>query len=188
MARPWSRGGVAPQDRYQHPTFTGDRTGGTGVSPAGWLWDNIRAWWNNDISTLSRQTPAPMGTRDKRPIGESYLQPPRWGDFHLLLTRRYDRGAEAYGYRFGAMSWDPLGGGVVTTRPFEATKPAANQLPFGIGVTWGPQPINYGIAPLPGGGPLYDPQTLAALTGNLALAGSIPQGYYLAPPEDGFGA
>ena len=172
---------------YIHPTFAGDQSGGTGVSPAGWLVDNIRAWFNNSISTLSRQTPAPMGPRDKRPIGESYKQPPRWGDVHLLLTRRFDRGAYAYGYRFGAMSYDPLGGGVVTTRPFNPTAPAANELPFGIGVTWAPQGINYGIVPLSGGGPLLDPQTAAALMGNETLAGAIPQGVYLPPPEDGFG-
>lgn len=179
------RSPAGPQ--YYHPTFAGDRTGGTGVSPAGWLVDNIRQWWDNTISTLSRQMPAPMGPRDQRPGGESYQQPPRWGDTHLLLTRRYDRGADAYGYRFGAMSYDPLGPGVVTTRPFDPTLPAANQLPFGIGVTWGPQSINYGVTPLAGGGPLLDPQTAAALMGNPALAGSIPTGQYIAPPENGFG-
>lgn len=166
--------------------YAGDRTGGTGVSPAGWLVDNVRAWFNVAIDTLSRGTPAPLGVRDRMPGGPSYLQPEPWGDFHLELTRRYDRGADAYGYRFGAMSYDPLGNGVVTTRPMEPTKPAANKLPFGIGITWGPQPINYGVTPSPGG-PLYDPQTLAALMGNPALAGSLPPAEYMAPPVDGFG-
>lgn len=174
-------------DTYQHPTFAGDRTGGTGVSPAGWLVDNVRAWFNVAIDTLSRGTPAPMGARDRRPIGQSYAQPAPWGGAHLLLTRRYDRGAEAYGYRFGAMSYDPIGPGVVTTRPMEATKPAANALPFGIGITWGPQGINYGVTPLSGGGPLYDPRTAAALMGNGMLAASLPDSVYFAPPQDGFG-
>lgn len=178
--------GAAGRD-YHHPQITGDRTGGAGVSPAGWLVDNIRAWWNGNIDTASRQMPAPMGPRDRRPIGESYAQPPRWGDFHLLLTRRYDRGAQAYGYRFGALTYDPIGPGVVATRPMEPTKPAANQLPFGIGITWGPQPINYGITPLAGGGPLYDPQTAAALMGNYPLAATLSQGVYIAPEQNGFG-
>jgi hypothetical protein len=175
------------QPDYVHPTFAGDQTGGTGVSPAGWLVDNIRAWWNANIATNSRGFPAPLGPRDRRPIGQSYKQPPPFGNFSLLLTRRFDRGADAYGYRFGAMSYDPIGPGVVTTRPFYAALPAANELPFGIGITWRPQPINYGITPLSGGGPLYDPQTAAALMRNEALAGAIPQGVYIAPPENGFG-
>lgn len=173
-----------------YPVYGGappDRTGGTATSPAGWLVDNIRQWWSNAVAVNARGTPAPMGPRDRRPVGQSYFQPPPWGDFHTLLTRRYDRGADAYGYRFGAMSYDPIGPGVVTTRPFEATKPAANRLPFGIGITWGAQPINYGATPLAGGGPLYDPQTAAALMGNPALAGSIPQGSYVPPPQNGFG-
>lgn len=175
-------------DDYQHPdlALVGDRTSGAGVSPAGWLIDNVRAWFNLAIDTLSRGTPEPMGQRDKRPIGQSYFQPEPWGDAHLLLTRRFDRGAYAYGYRFGAMSYDPIGPGVVTTRPMEPTKPAANALPFGIGVTWAPQGINYGVTPRPGG-PLYDPRVAAALMGNQALAGSIPMGVYFPPPQDGFG-
>jgi len=165
--------------------YTGDRTGGAGVSPAGWLVNNIRAWFNDAIGTLSRGTPEPLGVRDQRPGGPSYFQPEPWGDFHLELTRRFDRGAEAYGYRFGALTYDPIGPGVVTTRPMEATKPAANKLPFGIGITWSPQSINYGVTPSPGG-PLYDPQTLAALMGDQALAGSLGSVEYLAPPDDGF--
>lgn len=173
-------------DGYIHPTFVGDQTGGAGVSPAGWLVDNIRAWFNTAIDTLSRGMPSPMGPRDQWPGGPPYKQPAPWGDVHLLLTRRFDRGASAYGYRFGAMSYDPIGGGVVATRPMEGTKPAANELSFGIGITWEPQSINYGVTPL-SGGPLYDPQTAAALMGNEALAGSIPQGVYIPPPENGFG-
>lgn len=174
-------------DGYNEPTFAGDRTGGAGVSPAGWLIDNIRQWWNANIATNSRGTPAPLGNRDRRPIGQSYKQPAPWGNVHTLITRRFDRGALAYAYRFGAMSYDPIGPGVVATRPMEGTKPAANQLPFGIGITWGPQSINYGATPLPGGGPLYDPQTAAALMGNETLAGSIAQGVYIAPEQNGFG-
>lgn len=175
-------------DCYHHPEpqLVGDRTSGAATSPAGWLVDNIRAWFNIGIDTLSRGTPAPMGPRDQRPIGQAYLQPEPWGDVNLLLTRRFDRGADAYGYRFGALTYNPLGSGVVTTRPMEPTKPAANALPFGIGVTWAPQGINYGVTPRPGG-PLYDPQTAAALMGNDALAGSIPMGVYFPPPQDGFG-
>ena len=165
----------------------GDRSGGTGVSPAGWLVDNIRAWFGTAIDTLSRGSAPPLGPQDQRPGGPPYKQPKPWGDTHLLLTRRFDRGAYAYGYRFGALSYDPIGPGVVTTRPMEGTKPAANSLPFGIGVTWSPQGINYGVTPRPGGGPLYDPQTAAALMGNPALAGSIPQGNYIAPEQYGFG-
>ena len=174
-------------DCYHHPEpqLIGYRSSGAGVIPAGWLVDNIRAWFNLAIDTLSRGTPEPMGPRDKRPIGQSYHQPEPWGDTHLLLTRRFDRGAYAYGYRFGALSYDPIGPGVVTTRPMEPTKPAANALPFGIGVTWAPQGINYGVTPRPGG-PLYDPQTLAAMMGNNTLAGMLSAGEYFAPYQGGF--
>lgn len=170
-----------PDPVYVAPTFTGDRTSGAGVSPAGWLVNHIRGWFNTQIGTMSRGMPEPMGERDQRPGGPAYKEPRPWGDFHLLLTRRYDRGAQAYGYRFGAMTYNPLGRGVVYTRPMEPTKPAANELPFGIGVVWAPQGINYGVTPTPMG-PLYDPQTAAALMGNLALAGSIPQGYPVNDP------
>jgi hypothetical protein len=173
---------------YRHPMIVGDQTGGTGVSPAGWLWNNIRAWFSgSNIEALNRGEPAPMGPRDMRPGGPAYKEPPRWGDFELLLTRRFDRGAQAYGYRFGAMSYDPLGPGVVPTRPLPATQPAANELPFGVGIFWQPQGINYGIVPTVSSGLLLTPQQAAALMGNEALAGMIPQAEFIAPEEDGFG-
>ena len=174
-------------EAYVHPTFDGDRTGGTGVSPAGWLRDNIRAWFNPaNIAAIMRGEPTPMSKRDGYPGGLSPVeQPEPNGDFSLLLTRRYDRGALAYGYRFGYLTYDPIGGGVVTTRPMVATLPAGNEPAFGNEIFWGPQMINYGIQPMTG--PLLDPQTAAALMGNPALAGSIPSAEYVAPFEGGFG-
>ncbi|MDE2104805.1 MAG: hypothetical protein KGL39_46640, partial [Patescibacteria group bacterium] len=102
---------------YVHPTFIGDQTGGTAVSPAGWLRNNIRAWFNGGIAALMRGEPAPMAPRDEYPGGIPPIdQPHPFGDFSTILTRRYDRGAYAYGYRFGALTYDPLGAGVVYTR------------------------------------------------------------------------
>lgn len=165
-------------DGYADPTFIPNQAAAVApVSPAGWLWDNVRAWWTATIGDNSRGTPEPLGVRDQRQLQPAYFQPPRWGDYSLILTRRFDRGAQAFGYRFGAMSFDPIGPGVVTTRPFEATKPAANYYRMGIGITWEPQPINFALTMNPRG-PLVPPQMLAAIQNNPAIGGVNPQEIY----------
>lgn len=174
-----------PNEAYVAPTFTGDRTGGTGVSPAGWLTDNIRAWFNGGIAALMRGQPAPLSKRDTYPGGPPIAEPHPFGDFHTVLTRRYDRGAAAFGYRFGAMTYDPLGAGVVTTRPMVPTLPAGNQPAYGNAIFWGPQPINYGIQPT--NAPILTPQQAAALMGDNGFAGSLAPVEYIAPEEGGFG-
>lgn len=191
-------------DRYRNPTFHGDLSNGAGVSPAGWAIDHIRAWFNGAIDTLMRGSPAPMGRRDAYPGHRSPVkQPYPFGDAQFMLTRRYDRGADAYAYRGGALTYDPLGPGVVTTRPGEVYGPAAvllsrrmlASLPPGVAkaiggnaIAWAPQGINYGLGPSVGA-PIYTPQQLAALTGNPALAGGLPSvdGTYLTPVDGGFG-
>lgn len=174
-------------ETYVHPSFIGDQSGGTGVTPAGWLRNNIRAWFNGSIAALMRGEPAPMAPRDEYPGGIPPIQQPHpFGDFSTILTRRYDRGAQAYGYRFGALTYDPLGAGVVTTRPLPVEQPAGIQPLGGVAIFWTPQEINYGIVPA-SGAPLLDPQTLAAMMGNPALAGQIPAAEFVAPPETGFG-
>jgi hypothetical protein len=173
-------------ESYVHPQFIGDQSGGTGVPPAGWLRDNIRQWFTGGISALMRGEPAPMAKRDQYPNGSPIAKPARFGGFTTILTRRYDRGAYAYGYRFGAMTYDPLGPGVVTTRPLPVQQPAATQLPYGIGLWWSPQEINYGIMPA-AGEPLMTPQQVAALMGNNPLAGTLAATDYTPPEENGFG-
>lgn len=189
---------------YDHPTIAGDLSGGTGVSPAGWLRDNIRAWFSGTISALMRGQPAPMGKRDAYPRGRSPVkQPAPFGAAEFRLTRRYDRGAYAYAYRGGALTYDPIGPGVVTTRPLPVEQPAAillsramlANMPDGVkqalggnAIFWAPQGINYGRQPLPGT-PVYTPQQVAALAGDPALAGGLPSvdGTYIAPADGGFG-
>lgn len=172
---------------YVHPTFIGDQSGGTGVSPAGWLRDYVRAWFDGGIAALMRGEPAPMAPRDEYPGGHPPIKLPHpFGDFSTLLTRRFDRGAYAYGYRFGALTYDPLGNGVVTTRPLPVEQPAALEPSFGQGIYWSPQEINWGATPA-AGGPLFTPQQAAAMMGNVALSGALPQTEFTAPADGGFG-
>lgn len=188
------------REPYAHPTIAGDLSGGAGVSPAGWAWDHVRAWFSGTIDQLMRGSPAPMSARDAYPGHRSPVkQPAPFGDAQFRLTRRYDRGADAYAYRGGALTYDPIGAGVVTTRPMLVYGPAAillsnrmlAALPPGVAkvlagnaITWAPQGINYGVNPSPGG-PIYTPDQVAALTGDPAQAGGIAPAYISA--DGGFG-
>lgn len=173
------------------PPINNDARFTNAATPAGWFRDNIVPWFNGAIDTIMRGRPAPYSPQQAYPTDRQppVKQPQPNGGWQLILTRRYDRGAYAYGVRGGALTYDPIGGGVVTTRPMDPTAPAAIKVPFGDAIFWAPQPINYGITPA-SGAPLYTPDQLAAMLGNPALAGGnggLAQ--YIAPGDaQGFGS
>lgn len=156
---------------YHNPMTMPDLSGGTGVSPAGWLVENIRAWWTGSIEQRSIGRPSPMAPRDHYADGPPYKQPHRFGAFELRLTRRYDRGALAYAYRGGALTYNPIGAGVPWTRPVPIMQPAAIQLPFGNSLWWSPQATNFARVPAVTGA-IYTPDQLAAMFGNPAVNNS----------------
>lgn len=160
------------------------------ATPAGWLRNNVRAWWNGAVDTIMRGQPAPYADRDRYPRHVPPVnQPAPFGGWQLALTRRFDRGAYAYGLRGGALTYDPIGPGVLTTRPMDPTAPAAVKVPVGDAIFWEPQSINYAVTPA-SGAPIYTPGQLAVLMGNPALAGGSAAGNvpYVVPPSGGFGS
>jgi hypothetical protein len=170
-------------DGYEHPGIIPDQSGGTGVSPAGWLRNHIRGWFSGSVAQRNVAQPAPFGERDEYPSHHPPVkQPAPFGAAKFRLTRRFDRGAYAYAYQGGALTYDPIGPGVVATRPLPVTQPAAIKLPYGAGIFWAPGGIiNFGIQPVTG--PIYTPAQLAALTGNPALAGGLPNINFIPAPS-----
>lgn len=141
------------------------------VSPDG-IVSRLANWFTNNRAKQT-QMPEPLGVVDQRPA--PVVVPALFGEAHYKITRRFDRGSAAYAYDGGRLWYNPIGGGIVTTRPIEPLQPATAQVVNHTAVFWSAQTINAGAQPTLG--PLYDPATLDALVGPLAAPAVAQAGF-----------
>lgn len=140
-----------------------------------------KVWFGSNHSQQV-QAPVPLGTDEKYAPPFGHLFPPNGAPHYSYITP-FDYGSANWSYRAdrNQLATNPIGAGIVATLKPPITPSATATVVNNSGIYWNAQ-RNGGGVPF---GPLYDPDTLRALVGDVAAPAVVPNPY---PYADPFGA
>lgn len=125
--------------------------------------------WFNGPESRQRGQPAPLGAVERR--NPEFGRVPPFGLWFSQLTRRFDRGAAAYAFYGGRVFSNPLGAGIVATRPLPVFPGEPISVRNNVGIFWSAQMVNLGVQPT--GAPLFPPWAIAQILGRPNSAAAV---------------